>query len=106
MKLNIKQKYIKNLKLIIMSLYTKDGKPLRERGDIVYDADGKVMGKKKGNKVYGTNGQYVGTIVGNRLTYRHSDIASLSSTFSTGNIGGSGKGNIGGSGISGSETKK
>jgi hypothetical protein len=88
-----------------MSLYTKDGIPLKEKGDIIYSSSGKVVGKKKGNKVYGTNGQYVGTIVGNRLTYRHEHSSSVSSTFSASNIGGTGKGNIGGSGMSGSEPK-
>jgi hypothetical protein len=88
-----------------MSLYTKDGKPLQESGDIIYNASGIVVGKKKGNKVFGTNGQYVGTIVGNRLTYRHNDSNSISSPFSAANKGGTGKGNIGGSGISGNEPK-
>lgn len=88
-----------------MSLYTKDGSPLQERGDIIYSASGAVVGKKKGTKVFGTNGQYVGTIVGNRLTYLHQDSASIGSTFAAGNIGGSGKGNIGGSGINGNEPK-
>jgi hypothetical protein len=88
-----------------MSLYTKDGNPLQERGDKIYDSGGKIFGKKKGNKVYGTNGQYVGTIVGNRVTHRHNDSTSISSPFSAGNIGGSVKGNIGGSGINGDEPK-
>ncbi len=88
-----------------MSLYTKDGSPLQERGDILYSSSGIVVGKKKGNKVYGTDGRYVGTIVGNRLTYRHEHSSSISSTFSASNIGGTGKGNVGGSGISGSEPK-
>ena len=88
-----------------MSLYTKDGNPLQERGDKIYSSTWNIVGKKKGDKVYDTNGRYVGTIVGNRLTYRHEHSGSSSSSFSAANIGGSGKGNVGGSGISGSEPK-
>jgi hypothetical protein len=88
-----------------MSLYTKEGKPLQERGDIIYSSSGTVIGKKKGTKVFGTNGQYVGTIVRDRLTYLHQDSASMGSTFSAGNIGGSERGNIGSVGINGDEPK-
>jgi hypothetical protein len=58
---------------------------------------------KKGTRVFGTNGQYVETIVRDRLTYLHQDSAPMGSTFSAGNIGGSGKGNVGGAGINANE---
>ena len=88
-----------------MSLYTKDGQPLQERGDIIYSTSGVVIGKRKGKKVFGTNGRYIGTFVNNRLTYLSQDSAAISSAFSAGNIGGSGRGNAGGSAINGEEPK-
>lgn len=36
-----------------MSLYTKDGKPLQERGDIIYSSSGTVIGKKRVLKFLG-----------------------------------------------------
>lgn len=86
-----------------MGLYTKNGVPLQLRKDIVYSKSGKTVGKIKGNKVFGTNGKYVGTIVGDRLVYRSSESGNVGSSFSAGNIGGSGTGHKGGSGVSGEE---
>lgn len=86
-----------------MGLYTKNGKPLQQRGDKVYSRSGKIVGKISGSKVYGTNGRYVGTIDGDRLVYRSSQSAVVSSSFSAANIGGSGLASRGGSGIWGEE---
>lgn len=64
-----------------MSLYTKDGVPLNVRGDKVFDGSGRQIGKINGSKVFGPDGRYVGTIVSDRLVYRSTDSASISSPF-------------------------
>lgn len=72
-----------------MSLYTKNGRPLLESGDYIYSGSGTVVGKRRGNKVFGPNGHYVGTITGNRLVYRSTDSAGISSSFSVSKRAGS-----------------
>jgi hypothetical protein len=72
-----------------MSLYTKNGRPLRVSGSTVYSRSGKIVGRISGDKVYGTNGRYVGTISGDRLVHRSTDGASVGSAFSTANQAGS-----------------
>jgi hypothetical protein len=72
-----------------MSLYTKDGRPLQEVGDYVYSRSGAVVGKRRGDKVFGPNGRYVGTIAGDRLVYRSTDSAGISSSFSVARRSGS-----------------
>lgn len=64
-----------------MSLYTKNGKPLRLSGKTVYSKSGAVVGRVKGNKVYGPNGRYVGTVTNGRLVFRSTDSAGTSSSF-------------------------
>lgn len=64
-----------------MSLYTKDGEPLNVRSDKVFDQSGTQIGRIKGSKVFGPDGRYVGTIVSDRLVYRSTDSASISSPF-------------------------
>lgn len=55
-------------------LYTREGKPLRLRGDNVFDRSGRQLG----TKIYGPD---AGTIVGDRVVYRSTDSASVSSPF-------------------------
>jgi hypothetical protein len=86
-----------------MSLYTKNGRPLQVSGSTVYSRSGKVVGRVKRDKVYGTDGKYVGTVVGDRLVYRSTDGASISSSFSAANRVGSAKANCVGSAIMGDE---
>lgn len=64
-----------------MDLYTKNGRPLQVSGNIVYSKSGKVVGRIQGEKVFGTNGRYVGTIVNDRLVYRSTQSATISSSF-------------------------
>ena len=59
-------------------MYTKNGKPLQVSGTTVYSRSGKVVGRIKGEKVFGTDGWYAGTIVGDRLVYRSTQSAALS----------------------------
>lgn len=84
-------------------MYTKNGRPLQVSGDTVYSRSGKAVGRIKGTKVFGPNGRYVGTIVGDRLVYRSTDSASISSPFATANRAGSAKANHAGSAIWGDE---
>lgn len=84
-------------------LYTKNGRPLQVYDKYVYSKSGKVFGKINFNKVYDKDGRYIGTIVSDRLVYRSSDSATVSSTFSAANIMGCGMSNRGSSGISGEE---
>jgi hypothetical protein len=86
-----------------MNLYTKNGRPLQVSGNKVYSRSGKVVGRIKGKKVYGTDGRYVGTIVGDRLVYRSTDSAGISSPFSTANRAGTAKANRAGAAIWGDE---
>lgn len=68
-----------------MDLYTKNGRPLQVSGNIVYSKSGKVVGRIEGEKVFGTNGRYVGTIVNDRLVYRSTQSATISSSFTSAN---------------------
>jgi hypothetical protein len=86
-----------------MSLYTKNGRPLQVRGDIVYSRSGNPVGRIVGDKVFGTNGRYVGTIDGDRLVYRSSQSAEISSSFSASSMTGSGMASTCGSAIWGDE---
>lgn len=86
-----------------MGLYTKDGRPLQVSGDKVYSRSGAVVGRIKSDKVYGTNGRYVGTITGNRLVYRSTDSATVSSPFSAANRAGSAAASSAGSAVWGDE---
>ena len=86
-----------------MDLYTKDGRPLQVSGSTVYSRSGVVVGRIKGEKVYGPDGQYVGTIVGDRLVYRSTHSASVSSPFSAASRAGSGRADRAGSAIWGDE---
>jgi len=86
-----------------MDLYTKNGKPLQVSGNIVYSKSGKVVGRIQGEKVFGTNGKYVGTIVNDRLVYRSTQSATISSSFTTSNRIGTAKINRIGSTIWGEE---
>jgi len=86
-----------------MNLWTKDGRPLQVSGDKVYSRSGTIVGRIKSAKVYGTDGRYVGTIVGDRLVYRSTQSATISSSFSAANHAGSGRANRAGSAIWGDE---
>ncbi len=86
-----------------MDLYTKNGRPLQVSGDTVYSRSGKVVGRIRGEKVFGTNGRYVGTLVGDRLVYRSTDSAEISSSFSAANRAGTARANSAGSAIWGNE---
>lgn len=63
------------------TLYTKEGRPLRQTGDDLFSQSGTHVAKLKGKKAYGPDGQYVGTLVGSRLVYRSTDSASIGSPF-------------------------
>ena len=68
-----------------MNLYTKNGRPLQVSGDTVYSPSGTVVGRIKQDKVFGKDGHYVGSIVGERLVYRSTHSAGVSSSFSAAN---------------------
>jgi len=56
-------------------LYTKNGVPLRVRGDRVFGPTGRQVGRVYGEKVFAPSGRYVGTVVNDRLVYRSTDSA-------------------------------
>jgi hypothetical protein len=62
-------------------LYTKNGKPLQVSGDDIFDRSGRHVGRRRRDKVYGPDGRYAGTIVGDRVVYRSTDSATVSSSF-------------------------
>lgn len=86
-----------------MDLYTKNGRPLQVSGSIVYSKSGKVVGRIQGEKVFGTNGRYVGTIVNDRLVYRSTQSATISSSFTSANRAGTARANRVGTAIWGEE---
>lgn len=86
-----------------MNLYTKNGRPLQVSGNIVYSKTGKVVGRIQGEKVFGTNGRYVGTIVNDRLVYRSTQSATISSSFTSANRAGTARANRVGTAIWGEE---
>ncbi|HAQ41996.1 MAG TPA: hypothetical protein DCM73_14965 [Clostridiales bacterium] len=86
-----------------MGLYTKNGRPFQVSGTTVYSRSGEVVGRIKNEKVYGINGQYVGTIIGDRLVYRSTDSAGVSSSFATANRAGAASANRAGSAVWGDE---
>ncbi len=86
-----------------MRLYTKNGRPLQVSGETVYSRSGQPVGRIKGNKVYGTDGRYVGTIANERLVYRTTDSAGISSPFASANRAGSGMAYSATSGVWGDE---
>ena len=86
-----------------MDLYTKSGRPLQVSGNTVYSRSGTVIGRISGERVYGPDGRYVGTIVDDRLVYRSTDGARISSPFSAANRAGTARANRAGSAIWGDE---
>jgi hypothetical protein len=63
------------------TLYTKEGRPLRQSGSDLFSRPGTHVAKLEGKKAYGPDGRYVGTLAGNRLVYRSTDGASIGSPF-------------------------
>ncbi|QBO04242.1 hypothetical protein BRN33_23715 [Xanthomonas oryzae pv. oryzae] len=86
-----------------MDLYTKNGKPLQVSGEIVYSRSGRVVGRIKGERVFGPDGRYVGSIVSDRLVYRSTHSASISSPFARANRAGTARANRAGSAVWGEE---
>lgn len=86
-----------------MTLYTKNGRPLRVSGATIYSRSGKVVGRVRDQKVFGPDGQYVGTIVNYRLVYRSTDCTSIGSPFVAANRAGFAMANSAGSAIWGDE---
>jgi hypothetical protein len=76
-----------------MNLYTKNGRALQVHGGKVYNGSGQVIGRIKQDKVFGTDGSYVGTIVNNRLVYRSTHSAGISSPFAAANRAGTSRAN-------------
>jgi hypothetical protein len=63
------------------TIHTKDGRPLQSSGDDLFSRSGKHVARLSGAKAYGPDGRYVGTLVGDRLVYRSTDSAAISSPF-------------------------
>src|SRR6202161_4440695 len=88
-----------------MNLYTKNGRALQVHGGKVYSGSGQVIGRIKQDKVFGTDGSYVGTIVSNRLVYRSTHSARISSPFAAANHAGTARSNRAASAMWGDEPK-
>jgi len=63
------------------NLYTKDGRPLTRRGDDLFSKSGAHVGRVSGDRVHAPDGRYAGTIVDDRVIYRSTDSAMVSSPF-------------------------
>ncbi len=86
-----------------MNLYTKNGRCLQVHGDKVYSASGQIVGRIKEERVFGTDGRYVGTIVNERLVYRSTYGARISSPFAAASRAGTARANRASSAIWGDE---
>jgi len=84
-------------------LYTKNGRPLQKSGCELYSRSGTHVGQIRGDTVFGTNGSYAGTIVGDRVVYRSTHSARISSPSTRAGRAGSGRANAAGSAIWGEE---
>jgi hypothetical protein len=62
-------------------IYTKNGRPLKVSGQDLFSRSGKHVARMRNDKAYGPDGRYVGTIVNDRLIYRSTNSASVSSPF-------------------------
>lgn len=62
-------------------LYTKNGEPLEQRGEDIFDARGRHVARLRGTKAFNSRGHYVATLVGDRLVYRSIDSASIGAVF-------------------------
>lgn len=60
-------------------LYTKNGRPLRRDGDRLFARSGTYVGRIRGEYVFDPSGNYAGTIVGDRVVYRSTHSARVSS---------------------------
>jgi hypothetical protein len=85
------------------ALYTKNGKPLQQRGKDLYSRSGKHIGRISGRKVFDRKGKYAGTIDGDRVVYRSSDRGEASTSFTPAPIAGTAAANAGRSAIWGDE---
>lgn len=63
-------------------IYTKNGRPLKVSRQDLFSRSGKHVARMRDGKAYGPDGRYVGTIVNDdRLIYRTTNSASISSPF-------------------------
>jgi hypothetical protein len=85
------------------TLYTKNGRPLKQSADNLYSASGTHVAKLRGKKAHGPDGRYVGTLSGNRLVYRSTDASSMGSSFAQSNRAGTASARSVGSAIAGDE---
>lgn len=85
------------------ALYTKNGRPLGVSGNRIFNRDGLEVARLRSDRAYGPNGRYVGTVVNDRLIYRSTNSASISSPFSPSRRSGSARANRATSGLWGEE---
>ncbi len=62
-------------------IYTKDGRPLKVSGQDLFARSGEHVARIRNGKAYGPDGRYVGTIVNDRLIYRSTNSATISSPY-------------------------
>ena len=72
-----------------MNLYTKNGRPLQVSGNSLFSRSGTYLGRISNGRVYDPSGRYAGTICGDRVVYRSSDSATISSPSISANRAGS-----------------
>lgn len=85
------------------TIYTKEGRPLHVSGDNVFSRSGKHVAKISGKKAYAPDGHYVGTLDGDRLIYRSTDSATISSSFAPSSSAGNATANAVGTALWGDE---
>ncbi len=56
-----------------MVIYTRNGVPINQGGDDLFDTSGKQVARLQGDKAFGPDGRYIATLVDDRLIYFASD---------------------------------
>jgi hypothetical protein len=84
-------------------LYTKNGRPLKRRGDDLFNSSGTHVGRIRREKVFDPSGRYAGTVVGERVIYRSTHNTSVGSPFAPRASAGFGRANRAGTGAWGDE---
>jgi hypothetical protein len=63
------------------TIYTKEGRPLRQSGSDLFSRSGTHVARLRGGEAFGPDGAYVGTLVDGRLVYRSTHSARIAAPF-------------------------
>jgi hypothetical protein len=84
-------------------IFTKNGVPINQGGDDLFDASGKKVAQLEGDKAFGPSGRYIATVVNDRLIHLATDSELNGSTFEPRSVAGFSVSNIAGITTNGDE---